>query len=114
MAKPDSEFEKLLHDAPMAPDADTISVVGTLTRTHDAARFNLTLADGRSITLDVDAVKSAKPIAGAIGQSLVQLTLDAARVPENLAASLFKAREDPHPTGAFDPTIHWGPTELLK
>jgi hypothetical protein len=103
MAKPDSEFEELLRDAPMAPDADTVTVVGTLTRTPDAARFNLTLADGRTVTLDVDAVKSAKAIAGAIGQSLVQVALDAKRVPESLAAAFLKARADlPQHTGWLD------------
>jgi hypothetical protein len=103
MAKPDSEFEKLLHEAPMAPDADTVTVIGALTRTADAARFNLTLADGRSVTLDVDAVKSAKAIAGAIGQSLVQVTLDATRVPEILTAAILKGRADlPQHTGWLD------------
>jgi hypothetical protein len=109
MAKPDSEFEKLLCDAPMAPDADTVTVVGTLTRTPDAARFNLTLADGRTVTLDVDAVKSAKAIAGAIGQSLVQVALDAKRVPESLTAAFLKARADlPQNTGWLD-AGSWGP-----
>jgi hypothetical protein len=103
MAKLDSEFEKLLHEAPMAADADTVTVIGALTRTADAARFNLTLADGRTVTLDVDAVKSAKAIAGAIGQSLVQVTLDAKRVPETLTAAFFKARADlPQHTGWLD------------
>jgi len=107
MAKPDSEFEKLLHEAPMAADADTVTVIGALTRTADAARFNLTLADGRTVTLDVDAVKSAKAIAGAIGQSLVQVTLDAKRVPENLTAAFLKARADlPQHTSWLDA---WGP-----
>jgi hypothetical protein len=82
MAKNDSEFQKLLGEAPMA--ADTVTVVGILARTPDAACFNLTLPDGRTVTLDVDAVKSAKTIAGAIGQSLVELELDAKRVPESM------------------------------
>src|SRR5580704_11645929 len=82
MAKNDSEFQKLLGEAPMA--ADTVTVVGILARTPDAACFNLTLPDGQTVTLDVDAVKSAKAIAGAIGQSLVQLELDAKRAPESM------------------------------
>jgi len=84
MAKDESDFQKLLSEAPMAPSADTVTVVGVLARTADAARFMLTLPDGRSVTLDVDAVKSAKPIAGAIGQTVVQLELDPKHVPENL------------------------------
>jgi hypothetical protein len=78
------DFAKLLRDAPMAPDADTVTVVGTLARTHDAAHFMLTLPDGRSVTLEVNAVKSAKTIAGAIGQSVVQMELDAKRIPESV------------------------------
>lgn len=84
MANEEHDFAKLLRDAPMASDADTVTVVGTLARTHDAAHFMLTLPDGRSVTLEVNTVKSAKAIAGAIGQSVVQLELDAKRVPESV------------------------------
>jgi hypothetical protein len=84
MAKDESDFRKLLSEAPMAPNPDTVTVVGILARTSDVACFVLTLPDGRSVTLDVDAVKSAKTIAGAIGQSVVQLELDAKRVPESV------------------------------
>lgn len=76
------EFDKLLSEAPMAQEADTVTVVGSLARTKEPGRFVLRTPDGRSVTLDVDAVKSAKPIAGAIGQSLVELELDAKLVPE--------------------------------
>jgi hypothetical protein len=79
-----SEFQRLLSEAPMASNADTVTVVGILARTGDAERFVLTLAGGRSVTLDVDAVKSAKKIAGAIGQAMVQLELDAKKAPENV------------------------------
>jgi hypothetical protein len=93
MTTHESDFAKLLRDAPMARDADTVTIVGLLERTHDAARFMLRMPDGRSVLLDVDAVKSAKTIAGTIGQSLVQLELDAKRVPESLLAN-YKYRED--------------------
>jgi len=110
-----SNFAKLLQDAPMAPDADTVTVVGVLARTPDAARFMLRMPDGRSVALDVDAVKSAKSIAGAIGQSLVQLELDAKRAPEQL----FKSGPDftmayadyqlgPLGTSTFQDTAHGG------
>jgi hypothetical protein len=84
VANEENDFGKLLRDAPMASDADTVTVVGILARTPDAARFRLTLPDGRSEMLDVAAVKSAKTIAGAIGQSVVQLELDAKRIPESV------------------------------
>jgi hypothetical protein len=84
MAEDKSDFQKLLSEAPVASSADTVTVVGTLSRTPDAARFMLTLADGRSVTLDVSAVKSAKKIAGSIGQPMVQLELDSKHVPEGV------------------------------
>jgi hypothetical protein len=82
MAKEESEFQKMLSEAPAAPDPDTLTLIGFLGRTADPARFVLTLPDGRSETLDVAAVKSAKKMASAIGQSVVELELDAKRVPE--------------------------------
>jgi hypothetical protein len=106
MATNESDFAKLLLDAPMARDADIVTVVGILERTHDTARFMLRMSDGRSVVLDVDAVKSAKTIAGAIGQSLVQLELDAKRTPESLLSN-YKYREDPQPTWASS-DVHYG------
>jgi len=107
VANEEHDFEKLLRDAPMASDADTVTVVGTLARTHDAGHFMLTLPDGRSVTLEVNTVKSAKAIAGAIGQSVVQLELDAKRIPENVATRLFGNKsgpDQPHFTVSyFDP-----------
>ena len=93
MAKAESDFQKLLSEAPMAPASETVTVVGALARSADAAHFNLTLPNGRSVTLDVDAVKSAKAIAGAVGQTLVQIELDAKRVPESVT-DLFKSGPD--------------------
>jgi len=84
MTKGENDFAKLLQNAPMAPGADTVTVTGTLARTADAAQFQLSLPDGRSVTLKVDAVKSAKTVAGAVGQALVQLELDAREVPEGV------------------------------
>ena len=103
MANEENDFAKLLRDAPMASDADIVTVVGILARTHDAAHFMLTLPDGRSVTLEVNAVKSAKTIAGAIGQSVVQLELDAKRIPESLLG--YKARLDV-PTGGVNYGTH--------
>jgi hypothetical protein len=89
MNKDESDaFQKLLSEASAAPDADTLTVYGILGRTADKARFTVTLANGRCETLDVAAVKSAKKIAGAVGQAVVELQLDAKRVPENLRTQL--------------------------
>ena len=84
MSKEQNEFRKLLSEAPAAPDADTVTVVGTLARTTDAERFLLTLSNGRTETLNVAAVISSRRIAGVVGQALVELVLDANQVPESV------------------------------
>jgi len=106
MAKDESEFQKLLSEAPMAPNADTVTVVGMLSRTADPSRFVLTLPEGRTVTLEVDMVKSAKTVAGVVGQSLVQIELDSKRLPESVAQSLFKS--GPDYTGVYA-DYHFGP-----
>ena len=88
MTKSQSEFQTLLSEAPVAPhaqEADTVTVVGILGRTTNPERFVLTLPSGRSETLDVAAVRSAKKVASAIA-SLVELELDAKFVPEQMRA----------------------------
>jgi hypothetical protein len=82
--------------------------MGALSRTGDTAHFVLTLPDGRSETLEVAAVKSAKKIAGAVGQSLVELELDARKIPEGL--SYFKKPGLEGGTGVadFQPGVPWG------
>jgi hypothetical protein len=94
MAKQEGDFAELLQAAPLVADPDTVSLVGILARSSNPAHFVLTLADGHSVTLEVDAVKSAKALAGAIGQSIVQLEIDAKRLPDYLLAGGFKARAD--------------------
>jgi hypothetical protein len=84
MTTDNDDFLTLLRDAPMAPNVDTVRVVGVLGRTHDAKHFVLTLPNGRSQTLPVDAVKSARKMAGAIGQSVVELELEAKSLPEGV------------------------------
>jgi hypothetical protein len=105
MAREESEFQKLLSEAPMASSADTITVVGALSRTADPLHFMLTLPDGRSEALEVAAVKSAKKIAGAVGQALVELELDAKKIPEGLSHFKKPGLEN---TGLAD-FQHWGP-----
>jgi hypothetical protein len=95
MAKEENEFQKLLGEAPMAPSADTVTVVGALSRTADPTRFVLTLPTGQSETLEVAAVKSAKKIAGAIGQSLVELELDAKKISERVRDIVISGKHAP-------------------
>ena len=99
MPKDENEFQKLLSEAPAAPDADTITVVGILARTADAGRFVLRLPNGRAETLEVSAVKSSRKVAGAIGQPLVELVLDAKQVPESLRGVLSAWGSDPAVSG---------------
>jgi hypothetical protein len=106
MAREESEFQKLLSEAPAAPSADTITVMGALSRTADPGHFVLTLPDGRSETLEVAAVKSAKKIGGAVGQSLVELELDAKKIPEVLQGYFNKS--GPDYTEAYS-DYHFGP-----
>lgn len=106
-------FEDLLKDAPEAPGAGAVSLVGALARSKEPGKFVLTTTDGQQVTLDTDAVKSFTVLSGAIGQTLVRIEFDSARVPESL-------RLDPNATsniartivyldytGHFDPTLFY-------
>ncbi|MGA9866725.1 MAG: hypothetical protein WBQ75_09830 [Acetobacteraceae bacterium] len=86
MANEEASFEDLLKDAPVAAKATTVSLTGALARAEEPGKFGLTLADGRSLTLDTKAVKSHTRLGGAAGQVLVQLELDAKLVPDDMAA----------------------------
>jgi len=76
-------FRELLGEAPVA--SDTVSLVGILSRSHEAGKFVITLADGRNLTLDIDAVKEHTVLAGSIGQTLVRIEIDAKRAPAETA-----------------------------
>jgi hypothetical protein len=76
-------FRELLGDAPAA--SDTISLVGTLSRSHEAGKFVITLADGRSMALNIDAVKEHTVLAGSVGQILVRIEVDSKSVPAEAA-----------------------------
>jgi len=84
MAKGDKSFKELLAEAPLAEGAATTTVFGTLARSTEADKFVLTLANGQSVTLPTNAVKSYDRLAGAIGQVLVQLELDTKLLPKEL------------------------------
>jgi hypothetical protein len=84
MAKDDKSFKELLSEAPLAAKADTVTVIGALARATEADKFELTLADGHSVTLETNAVKSFTRLGSAVGQVLVQLELDAKLLPKDL------------------------------
>jgi len=84
MADETKSFSDLLSEAPLAPNEDTVSLVGTLARSNQPGKFVLATSPGNSLTLDVDAVKSHQVIGGGVGQLLVQVDVDRAKVPESV------------------------------
>jgi hypothetical protein len=84
MAEQKKPFGELVKDAPLASQESTVSLVGTLARSSEQGKFVLTLSPGNSVTLDVSAVKDYKELSGAVGQSLVQVEVDRAKLPENV------------------------------
>jgi hypothetical protein len=88
MAGQEKSFKDLLGEAPLAAKSDTVCVVGTLARSPEPGKFVLTPSGGEPMTLEIDAVKGHTVLAGAVGQTLVRVDLDAARVPESLREDL--------------------------
>ncbi|MBV9539414.1 MAG: hypothetical protein JOY70_10815 [Acidisphaera sp.] len=82
------DFARTLRDAPMAPNQDTVTVIGTVARTANEDEFVLTVAGGQTFTIPVDAVKSSRTMAGAVGQSVVELALNASALPERMRDDL--------------------------
>jgi hypothetical protein len=69
----------------------------------------LTLPNGQSATVEVAAVKSSKRIAGAIGQVLVELELDAKKMPEKVLDIVMKPIYDTGITlAAYDTGMNTG------
>jgi hypothetical protein len=58
VADDNKSFQELLIGAPLAAKADTMTVIGVLARAPETENFVLTLADGSSVTLGTNAVKS--------------------------------------------------------
>lgn len=66
MASNDKSFEELVNEAPLAPAAGTVSLVGKLAKSSEPGKFVLTLPDGSAMTLDTAAVKGHE-VLGALG-----------------------------------------------
>jgi len=86
MAEQKKPFGELVNDAPLATQEDTVTLVGALARSSQAGKFVLTLSPGNNVVLDVDAVKDYSVLAGAVGQTLVQVEVDRSKLPENVPA----------------------------
>lgn len=79
MAEQGKSFEELVSEAPETQSE--INVVGYLGRTSDPKKFVLTLMDGRPLTLDIDAVREHHVLSGAVGQTIVRVSLDPTWLP---------------------------------
>jgi len=84
MSDEKQSFQELLGEAPLAKGEDTVSLVGALQRSQQSGKFVLALGAGRSLTLDIDAVKAHRVLGGAVGQTLVQVDVDRNRVPSEV------------------------------
>jgi hypothetical protein len=81
MATRDKSFEDLVKEAPAAPPSGAASLVGTLSRSHEAGKFVLTLQDGRAVTLNTADVKDHAVLGTSVGQTIVRVDVDASKVP---------------------------------
>ena len=87
MAEKKKSFSDLLSEAPLAPAEDTVTLVGALARSSQSGKFVLALSQGNSVTLDIDSVKGYQVIGGGVGQLLVQVDVDKAKVPQAAQAA---------------------------
>jgi hypothetical protein len=98
MAREEESFETLVKEAPLAPAAGTVSLVGTLARSAEAGKFVLTLQDGRTVTLETAAVKGYMVLGTSVGQTIVRIDVDPDKVRLEAEASA-----GPHGFGAQVP-----------
>jgi hypothetical protein len=77
MPNEQNSFQDLVAKAPPAPSEGPVSLVGTLARSKDDAKFVLILSDGRSVTLNTADVKSHTVLGNSLGLNLVQVEVDA-------------------------------------
>jgi hypothetical protein len=77
MPNEQNSFQDLVAKAPLAPSESPVSLVGTLARSKDDAKFVLILSDGRSVTLNTADVKSHTVLGNSLGLNIVQVEVDA-------------------------------------
>lgn len=82
------ELDALLDKAPEAPSSDRSTITGILARTPDKTKFAIIGADGRPITLSRSTCRSHKVIASSVGQVIVEIELDPAKMSDEERASL--------------------------
>jgi hypothetical protein len=108
MATKDKSFEELVREAPEAPAAHHVSLVGTLSKSHEPGKFVLTLQDGQAVTLHISDVKSHTVLGSSVGQTIVRIEIEAAKAselnPQPLPPS---ARFEGFTLPSVDATIAW-------
>jgi hypothetical protein len=87
MASEEKSFENLLKEAPSAPPPGAVSVVGILSQSQEPEKFVLSLQNGSAVTLEKASVKGFAVLASSVGQTIVRVDLDPAKLP----------RTDPEP-----------------
>jgi hypothetical protein len=81
MPQEQKSFEDLVKEAPAAPAAGTVSLVGTLAQSSEAGKFVLTLQDGSPVTLETAAVKAHTVLGTSVGQTIVRVDVEAGKIP---------------------------------
>jgi len=84
MAQADNEFRKLLSEAALITEPEIFAVTGVLARISNQSKFLLTLNNGQTVKLDVEAVKTAKKIAASVGALVVRLELESKLLTEGM------------------------------
>ena len=118
MATEEKTFDALLNEAPMYRLSGTVTLTGALARSPEDGKFALVQADGSAITLDSSAVNSHTVIGSSFGQQIVQVELDAEKVPQGVieqAHAGFTTPGKDNRTGPFYPegSGSLGPNDLL-
>src|SRR5271166_3497414 len=104
MASKDKSFEELVKEAPAAPAAGTVSLVGTLAQSGEAGKFVLTLQDGSALTLETAAVKGHEVLGTSVGHTIVRVDVEAEKIPPTTPTrvpEIWKPHTDPG-TGPYD------------
>lgn len=81
MAKEDKAFADLVAEAPAAPAEGAVSLVGALAKASEHGKFVLILQDGNTVTLETSAVKGHAVLGASLGRTIVQVEVEAGKVP---------------------------------
>jgi hypothetical protein len=105
-------FETLLNEAPPAPAAKTVSLVGTLAQSSEEGKFVLIMQDGSAVTLETAAVKGHTVLGSSLGQTIVRVDVDTDKVGSSLVLGTHPGADAyPQGTGFADPL---GPNTLAE